>query len=108
MCSKKSCMYVPVCLIEAAIHKIKIFGWKSTFQMLIFSALSVGVPTAATDRDFGAWSLFSAVSASSLIDVLSGSVIVVIAKTATIIPITPLKKYGTLHPCRPIEDHKNN
>jgi len=75
--------------MEAAMHKIKIFGWKSTFQMEVFSELSVGVVgVCTTERGFDT-SLLS-LSASSLIAVLLGSVIVVMAKAATISPIIPL------------------
>jgi len=80
--------------MDAAMHRIKIFGWKSTFQMLVFSALSAGAGVAAAtavccpDRGFDI-SLLSP-SASSLMAVRFGSVIVVMANAATIIPIMPL------------------
>lgn len=81
---------VPVCLIEAAMHKIKIFGWKRTFQMEVFSELSVGVEVVFCTAERGFDVSLLSLSASSLIACLLGSVIVVIAKAATINPIIPL------------------
>lgn len=65
--------------------------------MLVFSALSVGVFGMLLGTPGLATSLLS-VSDSSLMAVLFGSVIVVMAKAATISPMNPLTKYGILQP----------